>query len=49
MTADEVRAATGFALEQRTEVSATPPPTVQELNLLAEVMVATGDVAAAGG
>ena len=49
VTADEVRAATGFALAERAEVSATPPPTVQELNLLAEVMVATGEVAADGG
>jgi glutaconate CoA-transferase, subunit B len=37
VTAGEVREATGFELELAAVVAATPPPTVQELNLLAEM------------
>jgi glutaconate CoA-transferase subunit B len=45
---EEARAATGFELDA-TEVAATPPPTVQELNLLSDVMAAAGELAAASG
>ncbi|HWN82959.1 MAG TPA: CoA-transferase [Candidatus Udaeobacter sp.] len=48
VTADQVRAATGFPLPAHSAIGATPPPTVQELNLLAEV-TAGKDLTVANG
>jgi len=49
VTVEEARAATGFELDRTAEVTATPPPTVQELNLLADVLAAASELTPASG